>query len=145
MCIAGMLPRLPGHRDKRYPMTCTSELRKDGIVVIPRLHVAAAFWDRFFGLMGRPPIGAGCGILLAPCRCIHTFCMRFPLDVVFLNEKDRVQRIARDVRPWRICDGGARARAVVEIQTGWLGPEALREGDLVQVCPASQDGVERSS
>jgi uncharacterized protein len=126
-------------------MTCTSELRKDGIVVIPRLRIAAAFRERFVGLMGRAPIGPDCGLLLTPCRSIHTFFMRFALDVVFLNVEGRVLRVARNVRPWRICDGGAQARTVLEMQAGWLGPEALREGDLVRVCLASRDGVERSS
>jgi uncharacterized membrane protein (UPF0127 family) len=51
------------------------------------------------------------------CRSVHTFGMRFPLDVIFLDVDGRPMRIARDVPPWRVvsCRG---ADAVVETRAG---------------------------
>ena len=57
---------------------------------------------------------AGQGLLLPRCRSVHTFGMRFPLDLVFLDADQRVIEIRRDVRPWRIVRS-SEARAVLEI------------------------------
>ena len=72
------------------------------------------------GLLGRSELPAGHGLLIVPCRAIHTVGMRFALDLLFLDARGRIVKVARGVRPGRLGWGGWRARTTLEAQTGWL-------------------------
>lgn len=87
-------------------------------VVCAELRVADRFWSRLVGLQFRRSLPVGHGLLLAPCSSIHTFCMRFALDLLWLDEQRRVVEITRDVKPWRIVIPRVRAHGVVEIAAG---------------------------
>jgi uncharacterized membrane protein (UPF0127 family) len=69
---------------------------------------------RLLGLAGLRAVPPTLGLLLPRTRSVHTFGMRFPLDLVWLDRGGQVVRVDRDVRPWRVrsCRG---ARAVVEL------------------------------
>jgi Uncharacterized ACR, COG1430 len=58
-----------------------------------------------------------CALLIPRCRSVHTFGMRFPLDVVFLDRHDQPMDIVRNLPPRRIASR-SRARAVIEIRSG---------------------------
>ena len=90
--------------------------------LIPELMVADTFWKRSIGLMGKPGLKAGQGLLLSPCGSIHTCFMRFPIDIIFLDSQNRVIKIRQNVVPWRLVRGGWKARSVIEVQSGWLAP-----------------------
>ena len=107
----------------------TAALIRDGVTLIPRLIPALRFHERLFGLMGRRPLGPGQAMFLNPCSSIHTWFMRFPLDLIFLDAEGRIVRIVRHVKPWRMVWGGPRAASVVELASGWLAPDAVRLGD----------------
>jgi uncharacterized membrane protein (UPF0127 family) len=64
--------------------------------------VATTRSARLLGLafLDRPE--AGEGLLLPGCRCVHTFGMRFPLDLVFLDADRRVIDLRRGVPPGRV-------------------------------------------
>jgi uncharacterized membrane protein (UPF0127 family) len=69
---------------------------------------------RLLGLAGLRTLPPAAGLLLPRTRSIHTFGMRFALDLVWLDRDGRVIRVDRDVRPWRIRSCRV-ARAVVEV------------------------------
>lgn len=76
-------------------------------------HVARGFCERLVGLAWtRTPRAAA--LLLPRCRSVHTFGMRFPLDLFWLGADGQVVRVDRGVRPWRIVRC-RQARAVVEV------------------------------
>jgi uncharacterized membrane protein (UPF0127 family) len=64
--------------------------------------VAETHGARMLGLAFLDREDAGEGLLIPRCRSVHTFGMRFPLDLVFLNPESRVIRLRRAVPPWRI-------------------------------------------
>jgi uncharacterized membrane protein (UPF0127 family) len=76
--------------------------------------VATTRRARLLGLALLDRDGAGPGLLIPRCRSVHTFGMRFELDVLFLDRDDRVVRLCRDVSPRRVlrCPG---ATAVLEL------------------------------
>jgi len=112
----------------------TAILKRDGEDLIEIVELAVGLRDRMVGLLGRRSLGPGRAMHLSPCNCIHTFFMRFNLDLFFLDESQRVVRVVRDVRPNRIVAGGAGARSVLELESGWLPPAALRLWDQVEFC-----------
>jgi len=77
--------------------------------------VARCFLERARGLMGRKPLPPGRGMLIEHCNAIHTCFMRFPIDATFLDRQDRVVKVVRNIRPWRLMVwGGWRAAKVLE-------------------------------
>jgi uncharacterized membrane protein (UPF0127 family) len=69
---------------------------------------------RLLGLAGLPAMPSGTGLLLPRTRSIHTFGMRFALDLVWLDHEGQVVRVDHGVRPWHVRSCRA-ARAVVEL------------------------------
>ena len=84
--------------------------------------VAVSVRSRLLGLAGLEPAGAGRGLLIPGCRSVHTFGMRFPLEVFFLDRSGRVIRTERRIGPGRILFE-RRARAVLELVPGSEGGE----------------------
>jgi uncharacterized protein len=88
-----------------------------GAVGLGRIPVADTFRTRLLGLSRRDRPTAGAGLLFPHCSSVHTFGMRFDLDVFFLDEGGRVIEARRAVPPRRVlwCRGAA---AVLEIPAG---------------------------
>lgn len=112
-------------------------LIRGGKVIIPLVKRADGFWARAVGLMGRRDLPVGEGLWLDPCDAIHTCFMRFPLDVVYLDDQHRVVRVALTVRPWRMSVGGAGASSVIEVRAGWLDAGSLAPGAPVELVSVS--------
>ncbi len=68
-------------------------------------------WQRLRGLAFAPPSGP---LLIEGCRSVHTFGMRYELDLVWLDGEGAVVRVDRGVPPRRVrtC---LRARSVLEV------------------------------
>ncbi|HEV3233554.1 MAG TPA: DUF192 domain-containing protein [Candidatus Dormibacteraeota bacterium] len=95
--------------------------------------MADSSWKRFVGLMGRASLPAGEGLWIEPCNSIHMFFMRFAIDAVFLDRDNRVKRVVRDLKPWRVSPIVFGARTVVELPAGSVPPgiegrRVVREG-----------------
>jgi uncharacterized protein len=79
--------------------------------------IASSRRRRLFGLALRHHPPEGWALLFPRCRSVHTFGMRFEIDVVFIDASGRVLLIARGVRPWRLV-ACRRAAAAVEVRAG---------------------------
>lgn len=93
-----------------------------------RAAVAATRWQRLVGLLGRRHLPPGQGLLLVPCRAVHTIGMRFPIDVIFLAREGRVVGIAT-LPPGRLAWGGFHAWAALEVPAGEAQAAGLRVGE----------------
>ena len=82
-----------------------------------RIVVAESWWARLRGLAWRREPPDGWALLFPRCRSVHTFGMRFPIDVVFLNRHGWPIAIERGVRPGRIVRH-RKAAAVIETKAG---------------------------
>lgn len=105
--------------------------RTRDIVLAERAQLASSFWTRFRGLMGRRELADGGGLVLQPGGSIHMWFMRMPLDVIHVDERDRVTHVLRGIKPWRLGPlfvGGKRA---IELPAGAAG--ATQVGDEIQV------------
>jgi hypothetical protein len=84
------------------------------------------------GLLGRRNLPDGEGILLRPAGSVHTFFMRFAIDVVFLDRDLVVVGIEPALAPWRTA-GRRGAKSVVELASGECGRRGLAVGDALAV------------
>jgi uncharacterized membrane protein (UPF0127 family) len=107
---------------------------RNGLVVAERLEPAFDSDTRRKGLMGRDGLAAGSALVIAPSNSVHTFFMRFPIDIVFAGRDGRVLKIRPEVAPWRIA-GALRGFAVIELPSGSARQADVRAGDLLEVVP----------
>lgn len=125
----------------------TAVLQQAGQVLVPRVLLATGLVERMRGLLGRKSLEPGVGMLLCPCGSVHTFGMRFPIDVVYLDACWRVTRIVHRLKAQRMSFGGLRARAALELQSGWfdlsrIAPDTPVEiGDLDLRHPGAAGGL----
>ncbi len=106
-----------------------------GKTVVARLRIADGFWSRLAGLQFRRPLPSDAGLLLVPCNSVHTCFLRFPIDVVFLDDHGAVLAIRRNLRPWRAAWGPRTSHAVLEVLAGSAD---LQLGEKLRIEPASR-------
>src|SRR5438128_2340768 len=82
-------------------------------VVVEHLEIAKTLWQQTIGLLGRDGLPTGWGLWIAHCNGIHTFGMRFPIDVLFLDAEGKALRVVSALKPWRICGPFWKAKVVV--------------------------------
>jgi uncharacterized protein len=114
-----------------------------GRIVLPNVQIAETVWQRGVGLIGRKNWGDWGGLWLEPCNGVHTFGVRFALDVAAFDRDGTVLKTWEGVRPFRVCLPVARGRAVLELPAGSLAGLHLRHDCRYQVvrspnCPESQ-------
>lgn len=106
----------------------------DGAVVCQRCFVADGPLTRMRGLLGRAQLDADEGLLLKPANSVHTFFMRFPIDVVFMDRDGNVTRVVNALRPWRVA-GSRRARVALELPAGTCARGAITSGTRLRLTP----------
>jgi hypothetical protein len=119
--------------------------RDSGQVVVERLVLAATFWQRLRGWQLRHVPPRGEGLLLVPCSAVHTFGMRFPIDVAYLDAGGTLLALHPDVAPWRIVAPCRAAQAVLEVPSGrallQTGQRLILEGAVTTDLPAEALGL----
>jgi hypothetical protein len=96
------------------------------------LELAANPLRRMVGLLGRRSLPEGGGMRFQGAGSIHTFFMRFPIDVLFLDQDELVVKRVRHLKPWRFA-AARGAKFVVELPSGTLDRHDVRIGDLIWV------------
>jgi uncharacterized membrane protein (UPF0127 family) len=100
-------------------------------VLAERVERATRAWERMRGLLGRRELAHGDALAIEPCNSIHTFFMRFSIDVAFLDRNDMVIRALSEVRPFRATWIYLSAVQVVELPAGTLARTETRAGDQI--------------
>lgn len=94
--------------------------------------MALTFWSRLKGLLFTDFFPAGEGILIKPCASIHTIGMSYAIDILFVDEADRVIKTVIGIKPYRFayCRGSSY---VIEVPTGTVLNTGTKLGDEIRV------------
>lgn len=92
--------------------------------------VADSFFARLLGLLPERAPDERRGLLIRPCRQVHTFGMRFPIDVVFLSG-GHVVHIEHTMRPGRVSRYVKEADSVLEIAPGLAEKKSITLGEAL--------------
>lgn len=103
-----------------------------GHCLAERLEIANTFWTRLRGLMLRRGLAAGDALWIRPCNGVHTFWMRFAIDVVFLDREMRIIKLVENMRPFRVTTPKRDARSVIELPALTIARTGLRLGDQLR-------------
>ena len=111
---------------------CRAREEGTGALVVERLRLAHTHWTRLKGLLGTRSLPPGEGLWLRPCRQVHTFGMRFPIDVAFCDRYGFVLHTTT-LAPRRVSRPVWRAYFAIEAAAGAFARWGLQLGDVVEV------------
>jgi len=103
-----------------------------GRVLADKLEFARTVGRRMKGLLGRDCLPQGEGLMIEKCASIHTFFMRFSLDVIFVADDLTVRKLFRRLKPWRLASA-LGASHVVELPAGTLDTVNVAPGDFLRI------------
>ncbi len=127
--LRGLAGKRRGEPDARKVLNLTRQR-----VIADRVEVADRGATRRKGLLGRNGLEAGEGLWIVPCESVHTFGMRFPIDLVYVDRKLRVRKVRGNVPPWRVS-ACLSAHSVLELAAGAAAGSKTQAGDRLEFSP----------
>jgi uncharacterized membrane protein (UPF0127 family) len=123
---------------RKHAGGCTLVNSRSGVIVADRLIGAFDSTSRRAGLLHHEGLPPGSAMIIAPSNAVHTFFMKFPIDLAFVGRDGRVRKVREAVRPWRMS-AALRAYAVIELPAGTLRRTTTIVGDtlIIQAADAS--------
>lgn len=84
--------------------------------------------ERLGGLLLTNQLAPQQGLWLTSCNSIHTFGMKYSLDLIYVDKCDEICAIVENIKPWRIslC---IKAKATIELIAGSISQFDIRKGD----------------
>ena len=107
--------------------------KRNGNVVSINTKYANTWIKRLVGLLSESEMKTGDALWILPCNSIHTIGMRFPIDVVFLDENHRINKLGISIKPFRICSSLKGTKSVLELPVGTIVDAGLQCGDMLYV------------
>jgi hypothetical protein len=104
-------------------------------VLATRMEVADSGAKRNKGLLGRDCLAPGEGLWIRPCEAVHTFWMRFPIDLIYLDRKNRIRKLVSAVPAWRLS-ACLLAHSVLELPSGTIRKTQTQPGDTLEFSDA---------
>jgi uncharacterized membrane protein (UPF0127 family) len=102
-----------------------------GTLLGDRIGIANTSAGRKTGLLKHLGLEAGEGLWIIPCEGIHTFFMKFAIDVIYIDRKKRVRKVVRQLPAWRVslC---LPAHSVLELRAGTIDETGTQNGDELE-------------
>ena len=105
--------------------------RNRGTILAEFAEVADTSAKRKTGLLKHTSLERGSGLWISPCEAVHSFFMKFAIDLVYLDRQKRVRKIRRAMVPWRLS-ACMRAHSVLELPVGVIDESRTEPGDQLE-------------
>jgi len=92
--------------------------------------VADTSAKRRTGLLKHQRLEPGEGLWISPCESVHTFFMKFPIDLVYLDKQRKVRKVRNAVPAWRLS-ACLVAESVLELPAGTAQRTGTSPGDML--------------
>jgi uncharacterized membrane protein (UPF0127 family) len=108
-------------------------------IVTTNADIADTSQKRRTGLLNHTNLAAGEGLWIVPCEAVHTFGMKFPIDVLYLSKQKKVLKIRNNLKKSRmsLC---LRAHSVLELPAGHAELTGTVVGDQLEFTKHTVDG-----
>jgi len=103
------------------------------VALVTQGRVAVNPWTRLKGLIGVRDLPAGDGLLIKPCNGVHCMFMSIPIDVLYVDQDDKIVALDEHMAPWRMGRIYGRSRYVIELPAGTLAATGAAVGDQLAV------------
>jgi len=102
------------------------------VVLAARAQSADTSAERRTGLLKHTHLEPGDGLWIVPCESVHSFFMKFTIDVLYLDRKHRVKKLRREMAPWRVS-ACLTAHSVLELPAGTIVRTGTQAGDQLEI------------
>ena len=102
-------------------------------IIADKADIAQNPFTRIVGLLLKKSVSENEGLVINPCNSVHTFFMRFPIDVLFVNKRNEIIACYENVKPWRILPIHLRSNYVVELCAGEISSKNIQKGDVISI------------
>lgn len=102
------------------------------IVIVSRVRVANNPVTRFLGLLPESHLPEDDGLLLVPCRSIHSYFMRFIFDAVFIDKTNKVVHLIENMKPWTASSYIWKSKKVLELPAGTISRKSIEINDIIE-------------
>lgn len=99
-----------------------------------RAEVADTSAKRRTGLLKHQRLESGEGLWIIPCESVHTFFMKFAIDLVYLDKNKKVRKVRHAVPPWR-ASACLSANSILELPAGTAKETGTQPGDELSIEP----------
>lgn len=106
---------------------------ENGLIVANRVTVASRRLERAVGLLGRSRLETGEALWITPCHGVHTWFMRFTIDVIALDVDGVIVDAVAMLKPWRMRLPRPGAHSVLELPAGTLLTTPVKVGHRIQI------------
>lgn len=104
-----------------------------GVIIANRVNVASTRAQRAIGLLGRNHLEPGEALWITPCHGVHTWFMRFDIDVLALDANGVVVDIVSTMKPWRMRLPKPGGASVLELPAGTLVKTGMKIGHHIKI------------
>jgi uncharacterized protein len=100
-------------------------------ILVQRALLTSNPLERMRGLLGRQQLASDEALLIKPCSSVHTFFMRYPIDLIYLDKHWQVTKIVKNLNPWQMswCYG---AKMVIETLSGFVNESEINYGNKIK-------------
>ncbi|WP_249869050.1 DUF192 domain-containing protein [Oceanobacillus saliphilus] len=103
------------------------------INLLLKIRFANTYWTRFKGLLFHKHPIVEEGLLITPCNSVHMFFMRFPIDVVFLDQSNTIVKVVEELKPWKLVAPVHGAMKALELPVGTISNSKMFVGDTINI------------
>ncbi|HTP31004.1 MAG TPA: DUF192 domain-containing protein [Candidatus Acidoferrales bacterium] len=96
------------------------------------IDIADSSSKRRTGLLKHDRLEPGQGLWIVPCESVHTFFMKFPIDLVYLDRKRKVRKVRKAVPAWRLS-ACLTAHSILELPAGTVEKTGTQVGDVLEI------------
>jgi uncharacterized membrane protein (UPF0127 family) len=101
-------------------------------VLAESAQTAVTPWAKGKGLLGRKSLPDGEGLIIETCNSVHTWFMRFPIDLIYVTPDGEILKTASAVPPYRFSAVFRRNASVIELPAGVVERTGSRAGDRLR-------------
>ena len=106
---------------------------RTGKELATNVRVADTLFTRMKGLLGKKELPKGEALWIKPCFSVHTFFMKFPIDIVFLNKTNQVIASVSNLSPNRMTRLYPQSFSVLELPPGTIAATNTEVGDEIKI------------
>jgi uncharacterized membrane protein (UPF0127 family) len=101
-------------------------------ILADALDLADTSEKRRTGLLKHDHLDPGQGLWIVPCESVHSFFMRFAIDLVYLDRNKKVRKVRHRMVPWRLS-ACLTAHSILELPAGSVAASGTEKGDQLEI------------
>lgn len=107
-------------------------LKNKDTVIATNVKTANNIFTRTVGLLYKSSLPREEGLLIIPCRTIHSIFMRFTFDAVFISKEGEVVHLIERMKPFKATPIIWKAKTVLELAEGIISEKNIQLGDIIE-------------